>query len=775
MGAALGDRLMSSWFIYAPSKNKGPFSLEQLLTEIAGRNLARTHVWREGLDDWKRASEVPELASLVPPPPPSPAPPEAEAAASPPVATRDDVETPAKAEATVPSLVATREDAASPSKAEATSSLLVATRGDVAGPAKAEAAVSPLIVTRDDAAPTIDETPEKQHDKRFVTWGLAGTFIGLLLVGYRAFKGDVVGDAAYLTGYILATIFIPAILGFVLGAAVDAFKDRPKRQTGNPTTDNSNADNPQIAVEAAQPAATPRRNWIIRHWRGDLRLWVSYWVISFVGNFTVGVVAALLGQMLGHGDYNPVSLFAVVASIVGFAVLVSVWQFVGVWRSAAKYKVARAAAGRSRGFGYLAQAAVMFGALASVATLIRDGGPQLVETYRMAFLNDPGVPDYSIRVMRDGTEAEIVGGFKYGLTNDFEKILKASDRIRVVHLDSVGGRLGEGEKMFNLIRARGLATYVSAQCMSACTLAFAGGRERFLRRGATLGFHRGSFPGARERDLDTAQRKVFQIAGFDAKFIDTALSTPHSGMWRPSPEVLIGAHVVSRLSDGREFASSGLGGNISKEMLAESMSKTVPVLRVMKARFPKEFDGYIDVLHQSLVQGKSEGEVIDLLQGRLAPFVMSQISLADDDVLADYTKLMVEEYSALGAKNSTYCYVYAAGAAKQDVPANLYAELPAPLRERERALQERVLSSAQPRPPVKDSDIAPIFGKVRKQLAAQGMTESDFALFASTNVDRAKHSAYCNFAIRFFREISNLPPRESALAMRSIMAGAAAK
>jgi hypothetical protein len=345
----------------------------------------------------------------------------------------------------------------------------------------------------------------------------------------------------------------------------------------------------------------------------------------------------------------------------------------------------------------------------------------------------------------------------------------------VVHLDSVGGRLGEGEKMFNLIRARGLTTYVSAKCMSACTLAFAGGRERFLRKDATLGFHRGSFPGARERELDSAQRKVFQLAGFDAKFIDTALSTPHSGMWRPSPEVLVGARVVTKLSDGREFASSGLGGNISKEVLAESMSKAVPVLRVMKTRFPRDFDGFIDVLHQSVVQGKSEAEIIDLLQGRLAPFVMSQISLADDDVLADYTKLMVEEYAALGAKNPTYCYAYAAGAAKPDIPANLYAELPAPLRERERAVQERVLSTAGPRAPVKDSDIAPIISKVRRQLVAQGMTEGDFALFASTNVDRAKHSAYCNFAIRFFREISNLPARESAMAMRSIMANAAAK
>src|SRR5262249_44697033 len=82
-------------------------------------------------------------------------------------------------------------------------------------------------------------------------------------------------------------------------------------------------------------------------------------------------------------------------------------------------------------------------------------GPQEIEVSGMAFRNDPDVPDYSIRVMRDGTEAEIVGGFKFGLTEDFVKILSASRQISVVHLDSIGGRLGEGEKMFKLIRDRG--------------------------------------------------------------------------------------------------------------------------------------------------------------------------------------------------------------------------------------------------------------------------------------------------------------------------------
>ena len=69
--------------------------------------------------------------------------------------------------------------------------------------------------------------------------------------------------------------------------------------------------------------------------------------------------------------------------------------------------------------------------------------------------------------------------------------------VRVVHLDSPGGRVGEGKKLHALIRAHKLDTYVETSCQSACTLAFTAGRERILLKGATLGFHRGRLVSAK--------------------------------------------------------------------------------------------------------------------------------------------------------------------------------------------------------------------------------------------------------------------------------------
>jgi hypothetical protein len=62
------------WFIAFGGTAHGPLAESALPDEARAGHLKRdTLVWREGMSDWKPASEVPELAfALVPVPPPLP-------------------------------------------------------------------------------------------------------------------------------------------------------------------------------------------------------------------------------------------------------------------------------------------------------------------------------------------------------------------------------------------------------------------------------------------------------------------------------------------------------------------------------------------------------------------------------------------------------------------------------------------------------------------------------------------------------------------------------
>src|SRR5207244_9332762 len=90
--------------------------------------------------------------------------------------------------------------------------------------------------------------------------------------------------------------------------------------------------------------------------------------------------------------------------------------------------------------------------------------------------------------------------------------------------------------------------------------------------------------------FDTTQRTVFRSAGFDETFIATALSTPHNEMWRPSPQALVRAKVVTAIADGTKFAFSGLGADISKDRIAKVLANALPVFDTIRARFPATYD-----------------------------------------------------------------------------------------------------------------------------------------------------------------------------------------
>src|SRR5580704_8923483 len=277
-------------------------------------------------------------------------------------------------------------------------------------------------------------------------------------------------------------------------------------------------------------------NFIAKNWRGEYPLWISYWVFGVLANIAAAVIVILVPIVLTpKTGYNPISVVSTLVTIWLFVGSTVIWQLVGIWRSATRYIARR----KRRVWGVLAKLAVIVSTVRVIAVFAQSGYPQIEEAARIAFLGDPGIPDYTLRIIKAGTEIEIFGGFKFGLNDDLVRILKAAPQARVVHLNSTGGRLGEAEKLYETIKERSLITYTSRRCLSACTLAFVAGRERWIYASAQLGFHAPTFPGASEEDLrdhTRNQRTLMLEAGVAPDFIDRALSTPNASIWQPREE-----------------------------------------------------------------------------------------------------------------------------------------------------------------------------------------------------------------------------------------------
>jgi hypothetical protein len=439
------------------------------------------------------------------------------------------------------------------------------------------------------------------------------------------------------------------------------------------------------------------------------------------------------------------------------------WQAVGIWRSATRRRIERRAAGKRAFWPVVAKIAVCLGGLQLGGVLIKAAIPQIIEATRMAFLGDPSIPSYTVRLI-NAAEAEIAGGIKYGLARDLEKLLDEHSDIRILHLDSFGGRIGEGKKLNALIRERKLDTYVEVKCMSACTLAYAAGSQRILRRGAVLGFHRGAFPGSQPDDTTSGvEREIYSAAGFSKPFIDRALATKNSDMWKPDSTELLSYRVVTRLSDGREFAMGGTP--LTRDEWDKSMQKSAPVYNALKQKYPDDYARILDIFSAGSARGTPSAQLTGAAQDELRSIIMALLPQADDGVLLEFARLRTDEYRALQAQDAAACYKFVSGVSLDEA---VVRKLPPELTKRELALQEQIVLSARVRGKLdNEASIKASWDGIKTSLAKKGFGTEDLQSLALPDPPSSP-ARYCATAVELFAEIGRLPGKDAALVFRDM-------
>lgn len=473
-----------------------------------------------------------------------------------------------------------------------------------------------------------------------------------------------------------------------------------------------------------------------------------------------GLLAAIRG-LVQQQTFNPYVIMLALVAIWAVLLAAQVFQSVGVWRSAARYRRERKVEGRLGLWGLAAQLAVIVAALGAVKVAAESAVPQLREGWRMAFLNDPDTPDYTLRLMRAGTEMEIAGGFKYGLARDAERLFASAPDLKVVHLNSAGGRLGEATALAQHIRARGLDTYTSAACASACTLAFAAGRQRWLKRGAKLGFHRAIFAGT-----ETAEemRALLLAAGLERSFVERAVAQSATSLWFPDELELLQAKAVSGIVDPYRFAVSGLGARPTIADIEAALRK-VGIFAALETADPGLFADTAGVYRQRYLDGASEGEIVDEVRSaKVSPLLVGRLATAGNDILVAYALLLADQYEALNQQDSAACYEFAARAGN----ARTAAMLGPALQQREIELATRALQAGSKRRPAPPESLREGYAAVHEDLVASHGPVAVRLLAEPAKVTPAQYDLFCRLSSAMFRAIARLPALQAGDVMGSI-------
>lgn len=548
--------------------------------------------------------------------------------------------------------------------------------------------------------------------------------------------------------------------GFIAGIRGSLFL-RPRRSVARPSRKVAATVEPAMAQGRLPNNAG---SFVSRHWRGELSLPVSYWVVGICSNVLIAIIAAVFTSQLSERDLSP---GAVGAAIIAFLVVIfsiATWQLVGVWRSAGvHYRT------KSRFWGAVARIAVVLG-LVQIASQLHILGPMAIESTRLALGLDD-TPPYALRLLRQGTEVELSGGMPSGTAAALKTMLDAAPQIRVVHLNSIGGFLGEGDKIRKLIAERGVATYTSSECVSACTIAFLGGTSRYLSPHARLGFHSarfGSVDGSTDAEFNSSMIDLLRGVGASDAFVRKAFSTPSADMWYPTREELLAAKIVTEVVDANQFALSATGSidRDTARTTLERASLEFPLLASLKRHEPAVHERLLE----TMARGVSEGRAVVDIQRDIATSITNEmlpkyLRHGASTQLRAYWLTQIEEMRHFQRTDPTQCAAFLFPE-RRPPGWDMSRILPADLIKRDllalTALIEAGPDKAGAAPPaaISDEDWGSLFAATERSLPNASEVVS--------NPDTHKNDArtLCNAFLAFYGSVLSLPPQKADAVLR---------
>ena len=366
-------------------------------------------------------------------------------------------------------------------------------------------------------------------------------------------------------------------------------EDKLKDEISHPAEQSPEEFAQQAKFQATTETAKSS-NFFLRHWKGELSLPVSYWLVG-VGASIVAVVLGKFVGDLGETIRDPRFVGAIIIAFLCFLLVITVWQLVGVWRSA----------GRSikRGRYFWPSAArlmVIIGVFGLVANLASVTGPMLQASYRLVTVGEE-IPPARIVYDEQLKAVKLTGGMPYGTSDKLEAVLDATSKSGLLVLDSIGGNLNEGIRINKLIRNRGLAVATLQQCLSACTLAFLGGKTRYLASAGRLGFHSAAFgavDNASLPEINEQVRKIFSKEGIPSWFITKAVRTPSDSMWYPTKAELVQAQILPKATNWDSVFNPLVNHELKAALRASSES--------LNKSLPKKLDGITILTHTNTTE-----------------------------------------------------------------------------------------------------------------------------------------------------------------------------
>lgn len=428
----------------------------------------------------------------------------------------------------------------------------------------------------------------------------------------------------------------------------------------------------------AKEYQSPKGNWFRLHWQGLLPLDLSYWVNIFAIGLILLFISPPLFQYLADSDASPTLRGLIIIAFYMIITGITVWQLTGLYRSADKHT----SRGGSTGWAMMAKLMVLIGIGRYCYDMNQTGVPFILESGKLV-VGISQLPPLSIRVMNQGTEVELLGGLEFGTSNQLSQVLIVNPSIRIIHLNSMGGRIAEAKKLALLVKKNKLITYSKTLCLSACPIVFLAGKEKLLGDSAKLGFHSASFgnvSGSEVEELNNSLLSQLEKANVPSWFTKKVSKVSSEDVWNPSTDELIKVGIIDRVVDSGNYALSGVNDWQNPTTIDQELQKH----EVYKSLNQYDKEGY-KVVRDLMVIGIKDGTPLNTITTSVNSYLYIErlnhyMHLGGDEEVIQYMESQIAQMEYLKndypAKCASYTYpeVFDANIAN-DIPSLIPSEV----------------------------------------------------------------------------------------------------
>lgn len=301
-------------------------------------------------------------------------------------------------------------------------------------------------------------------------------------------------------------------------------------------------------------------NYFKKHWKGELSLPVSYWINIVLVNLLFFYITEYIAIRIKHPIF--IIKFIIISNII-FHFTIYLWQIIGTWRCSKKY-----INNGKKFWARIVRVIIIISTLFIVPRYLR------LNKLQEANFEEISKLDYKIDIVEKESKIHLIGGMKFGLSKEIQKLLDNNEKITGIIIDSHGGLIYEGYKLAEIIEKYNLNTYSIIECSSAATIAFIAGKERYISNETKMGFHNPFSILEIRKDIhlnaietNTARKqnkfsksdylKYLQKHGVTNNFIDKLENLSSKDLFYPTINELIESNIINGIQKSNIILNQG--------------------------------------------------------------------------------------------------------------------------------------------------------------------------------------------------------------------------